>query len=83
MKNKNIILLFNFIWTLIIYICWVSSTETMSGGICNYWRCSNGIVMLVPVLLLIQFIINVMMFVVFNEFLNGEENEEGKEKERR
>lgn len=73
MKKINITLLFNFVWTLIIFACWNVSIETMSGGICNYWRCSSTLIHAIPILLLIQGIINVMMFVIFSEFFYGED----------
>ena len=68
MKNQHIILLFNFIWTIIIFICWNTSIETRPAGVCNYWRCSSGLIYLIPILLLIQCIANVILFVIFSEF---------------
>ena len=78
MKERNIVLLFNLVWSLIVFICWISSIETMSGCACEYWRCSSGLIDMVPVLLLVQCIINILMFVSFSEYLYGEENGEKK-----
>jgi len=76
MKNSSKVVLFNLVFTILNYIIWSSSTETMVGGICNYWRCTNPFIFLIPILLLVQVIGNVIMWMLCSDFLLVGEDED-------
>jgi hypothetical protein len=49
---------------LIIVVLWFTGTETFSGDICNYWRCIDMRVMIIPwlgMMLLILSWMNILM----------------------
>ena len=76
MKNSSKVVLFNLFFTILNYIIWSSSTETMAGGMCNYWRCTNQFISLISILLFIQAIGNIVMWMLYSDFLLVGEDED-------
>jgi hypothetical protein len=71
MINKGIILIccVNIISLIGLLCFWSSSVETYIGGVCNYWRCVNSDIMLLPIYLSLILIFNsvsIILYIVYN-----------------
>jgi len=59
--------LVNILGLTTILLLWFTGTETFAGGLCNYWRCVDSRVMIIPILSVVLLLINIMFLLIIME----------------
>jgi len=71
MKKLDKMPFINVIILGIIVILWYTGTETFVGGLCNYWRCIDFRVMIIPILSMLLLLGNIMYLLMKKYELEG------------
>ena len=68
MLDKRIILLccFNIISLIGCIYFWNIGIETYSGGVCEYWRCVNQSIVMLPIILVIVTLVNSVSLIILS-----------------